>query len=139
MKKLILVADGGSAAFYEAVGLKVKKLLEKIVASQIEPPHKRQDLHTGYTKKPRLPSRFYDPHNDARDIERDHFARYLVEKVSDKKAHELILVAEPKMLHLLRVHLAHLAKEMRPEVIKEISKDLTQASREEIEKHVFSS
>ncbi len=137
-KKLIVVADTKVAIFYKALGLKIKEQKSQIKAEDIgiehNPPSKREGFfHIGSS-----PSHFFDPHSEAKNINREEFAKKVVDQINSlynqERFDELIMVAEPKTLGELRSNLPHNLKSI---VSKEVPKELVYVDKEEIEVQVF--
>src|ERR1700722_8870043 len=137
-KKLIIVADSKHAKFYKAIGLKLKEAIGMLHAQSLKAPHKRQELRTGFYHKASTSSHFFDPHTEARNIERHEFCKEAINHLHtlyhQESYHEIIVVAEPKMLGEIR---NNLSPELKKVISKEISKDLVHAKHHEIEELVF--
>ena len=128
MTKIILVIDAKFAKIYEAEGLKIKSLISEHTADEFGIDHKKQsdgDAH------------FFHPHTDSKEIERVEFSKrisdIIKEKINGNNFSELIIIAAPKMLSLMRKSLAKLPKIP----IKEIAKDLVQSTESQISKTAF--
>lgn len=136
--KLITVADSKHARFYKASGLKIKEPIGMIRAQSLKIAHERQELRTGFYHRSSTPSHFFDPHTEAKDIERHEFSKELVKHLHNlfHQDHykEIIIVAEPKVLGEIR---KNLTTELKSLVTKEIPKDLVHSTHEEIEENVF--
>lgn len=136
--KLILVADGSKARFYEARGTKVIGMIESHDAEAFDIAHAKPEKHASHFQGASIAGHKFDPHTDPRDIERDTFSRKISTLVhhhqQSSKFQELYVIAEPKMLGSLR-------KNLDPKVLswisKEISKDLADAPMDALEKAVF--
>lgn len=136
--KLLVVADGSKAHFYEAKGIKVIGILESHDAEEFSIAHTKPEKHASHYQGTATAGHKFEPHTDPREIERDTFSRKISSLVQQHKQSskfdELYLIAEPKMLGSLR-------KNLDPKVLhwvsKEISKDLADASLDTIEKAVF--
>ncbi len=124
-KKLIVVADTAKLRFYEAEGLKIKKLIEHY--EFCDERHTRPEKHHNIHNKKSFHGGGFDPHTTPKDIDREHSSKRIIEYIENilKKDHEfkaIILVAEPKMLGSIRPHLNHHTKSL---ITKEIPKDFT--------------
>ena len=138
MYKIIAVVDAKHAKIYESIGLKVTKLLKKIEAEDLGIFHETQDHKTGYSKGHGSSSHFYDPPSDPKELNRDDFSRVIIEEIEKlhrkSEINELIIVTPAKMLGEIR---AHFPKSLEKLLVREVIKDLTHATKEQIEKIVF--
>lgn len=136
--KLVLIIDTKFAKLYNAEGLKIRNLISEYTAGEFDIGHKKQSLRTGFKKQTAGPAHFFDPHTEAKDIERSEFSKKISEiiksKVNSSNFSELIIIAAPKMLSLMRKHLVKLVKIQ----VKEIAKDLIHATESQITKVAFS-
>ena len=137
-KKLVLIIDAKFAKLYNAEGLKIRSLISKYTPDEFDIVHKKQSLRTGFKKQTSGAAHFFDPHTEAKDIERSEFSKKISEiiknKVNGSNFSELIIIAAPKMLNLMR---KHLFKFIKIEV-KEVAKDLIHATESQIAKVAFS-
>ena len=136
--KLVLIIDSKFAKIYRAEGLQLKKLISEYAAEELGITHKKQSVRTGFKKQASGMAHFFDPHTESKDIERCEFSKKISEVVKDmlKKDSfsEIILIASPKVLSLMR---KYMQKAVNIE-IKEIAKDLISSSEEQIAKVAFS-
>jgi protein required for attachment to host cells len=136
--KLLVVADGSKAHFYEAKGTKILGVIESHNAAEFSIAHTKPEKHASHFQGGATAGHKFEPHTDPRDIERDQFSRRISALVQTHKQssrfQELYLIAEPKMLGALR-------KNLDPKILawvsKEISKDLADASTDVLQKAVF--
>lgn len=136
--KLLVVADGSKAHFYEAKGTKILGVIESHDAAEFSIAHSKPEKHESHFRGSATAGHKFEPHTDPRDIERDQFSRKISTIVQNHKKssrfQELYLIAEPKMLGALR-------KNLDPKTLawvsKEISKDLADASTDTLQKAVF--
>ena len=81
---------------------------------------------------------FFDPHNEAKDLARCDFSKEIAKIVKDILKNgdfsEIILIASPKVLNLMRKYMQKIVNIE----IKEIVKDLVHSSEEQIAKVAFS-
>ena len=137
MTKIILVIDAKFAKIYDAEGLVIKSLISEYTADEFGIEHKKQSLRTGFNKQSNGGAHFFDPHTEAKEIERAEFSKkistIIKEKISSNHFSELIVIAAPKMLNLMRKNFAKLPKI----AIKEIAKDLVQSTESQIAKVAF--
>lgn len=135
MTKLVVVASEKNAKIYEALGFKIKNLIKEFTAEEFNIHHKRQALHQGLTMPDSNPSHFFDPHSEAQNLDRDAFARVIIDQLiktyQPNHTNNLILIAPAKMLGDLR---KHLPKQLQHIPLKEVVKDIPNAKNEEIEK-----
>lgn len=79
----------------------------------------------------------YEPHADWHEIQKDNFARELVQILSDahlnKKFDELYVMAPPKMLGLIRQHITRTNNHIASKLSKEVNKDAISLTIREIE------
>ncbi|MFQ3307151.1 MAG: protein required for attachment to host cells [Candidatus Midichloriaceae bacterium] len=136
--KLILVIDAKFAKLYTATGLKMEQMLSKFSSDELINKHKKHPVKDGFNGHAGGSSHFFDPHTDHKDLDRNEFGKKIFEiiinETNNKNYSEIILIAEHKMLHIMRKHLANLKHIDR----KEIAKDLVHAKDLQIEKVAFS-
>ena len=136
--KLILVIDTKFARLYNAEGLKIKDLISEYTSAKFGIEHKKQPLRTGFKKQASGSAHFFDPHTETKDIERNEFSKKISEiikgKINDSNFSQLIIIAAPKMLSLMRKHLLKLVKIE----IKGVAKDLIHATESQVAKVAFS-
>ena len=137
-QKLILVIDSKFAKIYEAEGLKLKNLISEYKADELGINHKKQSLRTGFKKQASGSAHFFDPHTETKDIERCDFSKKISDviksMIKDKSFSEIILIASPKVLSLMRKYMQKISNID----IKEIAKDLIHSNDDQIEKVAFS-
>ncbi|RST69971.1 host attachment protein [Candidatus Aquarickettsia rohweri] len=136
--KLVLVIDSKFAKIYEAEGLRLKNLISEYKADELGISHKKQSLRTGFKKLAGGSSHFFDPHTETKDIERDDFSKKISDIIKsmlkEKSFSEIILIASPKVLNLMRKYISKISNI----AVKEIAKDLINSNDEQIEKVAFS-
>ncbi|WPX96257.1 host attachment protein [Candidatus Bandiella euplotis] len=138
MTKIILVMDAKFAKLYDAEGLKIKSLISEHTSEEFGIHHKKQSLRTGFkTQSNGVGGHFFDPHTEPKDIDRAKFSKeiseIIKEKIKDNGFSELIIIATPKMLSLMRKSLPKLHKIQ----IKEVAKDLVQSAESQIAEVAF--
>ena len=135
--KLVVVADSRQANFFKAVGLKIKSQLKHLEFNS-DKSHVKNELREGFFSKATTSSHFFDPHTVSKDLDRLEFGKDLLKEI-DKTLNEgnydsIIIAAAPKMLSTIRKKLpTHLEKIL----YKEIDKDLTRNTVEEVEEVIF--
>lgn len=136
--KLVLIIDSKFAKIYRAEGLQLKKLISEYTSEEFGIIHKKQSVRTGFKKQASGMAHFFDPHTESKDIERCEFSKKISDIVKDmlikESFSEIILIASPKVLSLMR---KYMQKTVNIE-IKEIAKDLISSSEEQIAKVAFS-
>jgi|GEM_PF-2327364 len=145
MYKIIVVVDAKHAKLYESVGFHIKKLLKVIEAEDLGIHHHTQDLKTGFSAGGRSSTpHFLDPSSDHKDLDREEFSRVIIKEIEklhrETKIHELIIVTTAKMLGDIRAHFPKSLKNvpaLEDVPVREIIKDLTHSTKEDIEKIVF--
>jgi protein required for attachment to host cells len=137
-KKLLLVADSKSAKFYRAEDFEIKALLREFSAEDLEIHHHRQERKTGKFNKLGANARFFDPHTEAKDLDRRDFCKFLIHEVSkifeEEHYDQLILVCGPKMLGDFRDDFPHSFRNIE---IKECIKELIHDNMKELEEKVL--
>lgn len=136
--KLVLVIDSKFAKIYEAEGLRLKNLISEYKADELGISHKKQSLRTGFKKQAGGSAHFFDPHTETKDIERCDFSKKISDiiksMIKEKSYSEIILIASPKVLSLMKKYIHKISNID----VKEIAKDLIHSSDEQIEKVAFS-
>jgi protein required for attachment to host cells len=136
--KLILIVDSKFAKIYRAEGLQLKNLISEYTSDELGVNHKKQSLRTGFKKQAGGMAHFFDPHNEAKDLERCDFSKKIAKIVKDILKNgdfsEIILIASQKVLNLMRKYMQKIVNIE----IKEIVKDLVHSSEEQIAKVAFS-
>ena len=138
-RRLLLVADSKLAKFYLAEGFKITNLIKEITSEDFEIDHGRQPRKTGrFNKSSGSGPRFFDPHSDAKELDRRGFCKIIVQEILNflDKDHydQLILVCGPKMLGDLRSDLTPKFKNID---IKEFGKELIHDNIKQIEEEVL--
>jgi protein required for attachment to host cells len=136
--RLIVVADHRKAQMFRAEGRKIHEAvgqLENKEAGSLQPRSRREGLsqHMG------VAGHFFFPHTEVKEVEKESFARLLSHEIYKKMENgsfeELILVAEPKMLGLLRKNLKHSFSHIL--IHKALNLDVTTLNMKELEAKVF--
>lgn len=136
--KIVVVLDGHHAQFLEAKGLKISNKLKEVEWDENLHAHRRQEKHQGYFHRNSSPGHFFDPRHNVEALEKEEFAKIVadeLEKLLQNNKHELIVIAEPKILGFFRQKLHENTKKL---ISKEISKDLVHADINKIEEIAFS-
>lgn len=137
--RLIVVADRKKAQMFRAEGRKIQEKLEELEneeAGSLQPRNRRESLspHMGVS------GHFYVPHTDMKDVEKESFARILSHEIYKRMGNgtfdELILVAEPKMLGLIRKNLNQSYSNVP--IHKTLNLDATTLNMKALEAKVFS-
>ena len=134
-KKLLLVADSKIAKFYFAEGFEIKTLIKEVNIEELEIHHDRQTKKTGrFRKSSGSGPRFFDPHSDAKDLDRKEFCKEIIQQTLDilSEVHydQLILVCGPKMLGDFRnakfhdIDIVEVGKEMTHYNMKTIEEEI---------------
>lgn len=138
MRRFILLADAHKALFLETDGLKISNVLGRHSIEELGITHNRPENKEGLNYKTSAGSHFFDPHSDAKEVERSQFAHKIgamaSEVVWNEKYDEVFIVAEPKMLGELKSHLTDFTRER---VTKEISKNLLKEDLDKIQATIF--
>jgi protein required for attachment to host cells len=134
-RRLLLVADSRLAKFYSAEDFEIKGLVKEVSSDDSNIHHHRQEKTDGRFGKSGSNPRFFDPHSEAKDLDRKDFCKIVTQEVlkffddSRKDRYDqLILVCGPKMLGDLRddfSHHAHLTHIDIQECVKELIHDNT--------------
>lgn len=136
--RLIVVADHEKAQLFRAKGRKIHELINQITneeAGSCQPCSRREGLsqHMGGT------GHFFNPHTQIKDVEKETFARHISKivynKMNTSSFEEIILVAEPRLLGLLRKSLKHYYTHVP--VHKELSLAVTHLEMKELEDKIF--
>lgn len=136
--RLIVVADQKKAQMFRAIGRKIHEKLEQLENEEAgsQQPHSRRE---GFSQHMGATGHFYFPHTDMKEMEKESFARLLSHEIHKRMGNgtfeELILVAEPKMLGLIRKSLTHTCGNVP--IHKELSLDVTTLDMKALEKKVF--
>jgi protein required for attachment to host cells len=137
--RLIVVADHKKAQLFRAEGRKIHELIEQFQneeAGTQEPQSRRQGLSQF---RGVVSGHFYNPHTEIKDVEKESFARVLSNEINKRmgngKFDELILVAEPKMLGLLRKNLNQSNNHVP--IHKTLNLDVTTLNMKALEDKVF--
>mgnify|MGYP003999288987 CR=1 FL=1 len=138
-KKLLLIADAKLAKFYLAEDFKIKSLVKEFTVEDAKIHHDRQLRKTGkFNKSSGSGPRFFDPHSEAKDLDRSDFCKaimYEMSKLFDETSYDqLILVCGPKMLGGLRNEFPAKLKAID---IKEFRKELIHDNVKQIEEEVL--
>lgn len=135
-KKLLLIADSKVAKFYSAKGNKVQSLLKGIKSNTWWKLFTRKG-HNNFFQRMSVTSHFLDPRHDAKENERKSFSieikHTLCKILESYPAEGIIIFADAKMLGELRKTLNSTLNDM---VCKEVIKDLTHCTLQEIEGHL---
>ena len=131
-KTLILITDSKVAKFYSSKGSHVQDLLKSIAAEKWW-KMLIQKGRDNFFHKMGVSSHFFDPHHEAKENERRSFSleiKYTLKNVlKSYPADCIVICSEPKMLGELR---KNLASEFKALIHKEINKDLTHCTLQEI-------
>lgn len=137
-KKLIVVANKKKVKFYLAKGLKLSELIEEHNIEELSVHHVRPDKSGSFLGKKSQQSHFFDPHTDAKDLVKQDFAKIIIqrlEKIAQQSNFDQVLfIVEPQILGYIR---KNLSSNIRKLVTKEIAKDLVDAEKEVINKHIL--
>ncbi|MBN9412648.1 MAG: host attachment protein [Candidatus Paracaedimonas acanthamoebae] len=133
---LVLITDSKVAKFYSSKGKKVQHLLKGIKAEKWWKVL-LQKGRDNFFRKRGVSSHFLDPHHEAKENERRSFSLEIsrvLENILKLYPTECIIVfSEPKMLGELRKNLDPKFKDF---IHKEVSKDLTHCTLQEISNHL---
>jgi protein required for attachment to host cells len=137
--RLIVVADHRKAQLFRAEGRKIHELIEQF-QNEEDGTTQPQDRHQGLSQfRGVVSGHFYSPQTDAKEVEKESFARVLTHEIHKRmgngKFDELILVAEPKMLGLLRKNLKHHTNHVP--IHKALNLDVTSLDMKALEAKVF--
>lgn len=141
-KVWILLADGGNARFIERVRPSGKLLEIQSLTHSHDLTHEHGRDRPGRGFGPGAAYHHaYEPHGDWHEQQRDNFAKEIVQVLNkahtDKKFDELYILAPPKMLGLIRQHVTtHADHKMRAKITREISKDETHFTLNDIQKSI---
>jgi protein required for attachment to host cells len=136
--RLIVVANHEKAQMFRAEGRKIHEKLEELEneeAGTLQPRSRRQGLsqHMG------VAGHFFFPHTGIKEVEKESFARVLSHEIYKRMGNgdfdELILVAEPKMLGLIRKNLHHSYSNVP--IHKALNLDVTTLNMKALEAKVF--
>jgi protein required for attachment to host cells len=132
METRVIVANNARARIFASHDV-LNHLEEQEGFVHAEAHLSNRDLVSDAAGKSRDPRGSYDPETSATQIESDNFARLLARRLKEmhnsRHFDQLILIAPPAFLGLLR---GHLAKPLDKLVERTIHKDLTTAGIEDI-------
>lgn len=138
MRRFILLADSHNALFLATEGLKITSVLGRYSLEELGLTHNRPENKEGLNYKTSAGSHFFDPHSDAKAVERAQFAHKIGAIASkivwDEKYDEVYIVAEAKMLGELKLHLTDFAIKR---ITKELSKNLLKEDLDKIRAEIF--
>lgn len=137
-QKVVVIANSNICHFYESIGIKLHNHIETIKAEELFEHHRKQELRTGFYQKGSGPSHFFDPTTEAKDIDRLHFVKEVVHRLSKvfetHKFDGIIITADPKTLGVIR---KELPKNLKDNVITDIAKDIVDFSAKDMEEAIF--
>jgi protein required for attachment to host cells len=137
--RLIVVADYEKAHFFKAKGRKIHEKIQEIL-NEAARSHEPRNRREGLSQRMSLTGHFLNPHTALKDAEKENFARHISQqaykRMSDDQLDEMILVAEPKMLGLLRKSLKHYYT--NAPIYKTLNLDITSFDINAVEDKVFS-
>jgi protein required for attachment to host cells len=135
----VLVSDGARAKFYRYSAHQLEPALDYELIMDHRPSYEGARDKPGRGLKADHVSRHtFDPPTDWHEHQKEKMAMRLgelLEKESQKQTFdELIMIAPPKFMGLLRLHLSQAVQD---KVTTHITKDLTHLNEKELKKHVF--
>ncbi len=134
---ILLVADSAKAKIYRIKNFKVDALVKDIKASDTINVHKQQRIKDNFYHKASLQSHFFDPRSNIKQINRKNFSKEISHSLlglyKENPFKGLFIIAEPKILGDLRQDLDPLLLNI---LCKEEPKDLSNLTKEQIEKHL---
>jgi len=135
--KLIVVADIKKLIFYAAKGIKITETLDHIAIPVDK--HHRGEKSGSHIQKGDSMNSLYEPHTPPNDIEHKEAADFICREIEKQLANkhdfkEIIIVADPKSLGFIRHQLGNNVKKL---VTKELAKDLTHHSMQDVEGSIF--
>lgn len=135
--KLIVVADIRKCRFFKAQGLKIIEEIADLELLTHDQEHVGPEKHDNHFQKRSTPGSAFEPHTQPKDIDHQDSARLLCEQlnkaVTNSDIKEIIIVADAKSLGYIR---PLLSKQVANLVTKELVKDLTHHSLDQIEEIV---
>jgi protein required for attachment to host cells len=134
---ILLVADSSKAKIYKVKNFRVESLVEDIKASDTIKIHKQPRVKDNFYQKASLQSHFFDPRSQIKQINRKNFSKEishsLLRLYKEKPFNSLFIIAEPKILGDLRQELDPVLLNV---ICKEEAKDVSNLTKEQIEKHL---
>ncbi len=136
---LIVVASHNKARFLVA---RERKILHERPSMQndVVGSYDHHTKHDGFSKPMSGPGSYYTPHTDQKTVEKEHFAQALccaIDHIMQEiKAKDVIVIAEPKLLGLIRKDIEH-HDHRHIQVERTLNLDLIHASAHDIESRLF--
>ena len=137
-ERLILVADSAKAQLLKGKGRKIHSIIDVFINKELN-AHSLNNPHESLSQRMSMPCHAYDPHSAQKLLEKQMFAKLLGHEIQKQMStgqfEDLVMVAEPKMLGLIRRTLRtknHIC------IHKELSLDITDLSQEDLEDRIFS-
>jgi protein required for attachment to host cells len=123
---------------FTANGIKIINEIQGVI-DDYKHQHKRQPKKQGFHTHLKAQSHFFDPHNEARNIEHHEYIKYIthaLEKFLQEHGEykKIIVVAEAKMLGEFR---KNFKRSLHSIIAKEVVGNLLHIDRKNIEKIVF--
>lgn len=137
--KLIVVASSIKVIVYKAKSIKIIKESEEFIVIAEKHNHHNKDKAESHFHTKSGPGSLFEPHSSPKDIEYLESAKKISEIIEQKinddtNCKELIIVADPKLLGVIRQSLNNNIKKL---VSKEIHKNLVDQDTLIIEKNIF--
>lgn len=136
---LIVVVSHNKARFLVAHARKIlheRPSLQNDAVGSYDPHTK----HEGFSKPMSAPGSYYTPHTDQKTVEKEHFVKALCcaidHTMQEIKAKGVIIIAEPKLLGIIRQDLGH-HDHRHINVERTLNLDLIHASADDIESRLF--
>ncbi|MBX9804705.1 MAG: host attachment protein [Alphaproteobacteria bacterium] len=137
----ILVADAGNARIIERIGTLGGLIEIQNLSHSHESTHEHGPDRPGRGFESSGTTRHaYEPRSDWHEQQKDEFAKEIVTLLNEahlnKKFDELYVLAPAKMLGLLRHHITNTNHHIGPKVAKELTKDATSCTLDELEQYI---